>query len=141
MKQKMNDLVSVVDDDQFVGEAVTNLLRANGFRAASYTSAQAFLSSSDLGETVCLVVDLQMPGICGLKLQQHLTENGHAIPTIFITAENSRKIREEALTAGAVDYLAKPIEEVALLRAVQGVFNRSNTPSQNKALRAAGEKV
>jgi FixJ family two-component response regulator len=110
--------VAVVDDDLSVCRALARLLRANGLVAETYGSARDFLES--LARTVpeCLVVDLQMPDMTGLELQQHLSAGGFRFPVIVITAHDGAGIRDQCLASGAAAYLVKPLREDALLGSI-----------------------
>ena len=116
-------LISIVDDDESVREATTGFLKSNGFRAEVFASAEEFLASPHLAETKCLILDVQMPGITGLELQRRLADGNHRIPIIFITAHQEPKIRNEAMRAGAVDFLSKPVSEEALLHAIRSALD------------------
>lgn len=111
-------LISIVDDDESVREGTTSLLRSAGFSAKSFSSAQNFLDAPCFQKTACLILDVRMPGLSGPQLQRRLASENRQIPIIFITAHEDRAIRSEAMKAGAVDFLAKPFSEEALLRAV-----------------------
>lgn len=110
--------VSVVDDDESVREALTGLLRSAGFGAEGYASAEVFLRSGRLDDTECLILDVRMPGMGGIELEQHLTETGHDIPVIFITAHGDDHTRAQALGVNVVDFLTKPFSDEALLEAI-----------------------
>ena len=90
-----------------------------GFSAHAFASAKEFLSSAQLRETACLIADVEMPGMSGLELQCHLIAAGHTIPTIFITAFPDERVRERAMSAGAIDVLSKPFDELRLLECVE----------------------
>lgn len=111
-------LVSVVDDDESVRESLPDLLREFGFAARAFSSAEEFLSSDCIGQTRCLILDLAMPGMNGLDLQQELKSRGKKIPIIFITAQKDEDIHQQALNEGVVDFLYKPFSDTALLDAV-----------------------
>jgi FixJ family two-component response regulator len=115
-------LIAVVDDDAAVREAVQSLLRSVGLRAEVFASAQDFSQSGHLQDTACLIVDVRMPRMGGLELQQQLTTAHCPIPIIFITAHGDAETRARALRAGAVDFLDKPFSDEALLRAVQAAL-------------------
>jgi FixJ family two-component response regulator len=115
-------LITVVDDDAAVREAVQSLLRSVGLRAEGFTSAQDFLQSDHLPDTACLIVDVRMPGMSGLELQQQLTTAQCPLPILFITAHGDAETRARALRAGAVGFLDKPFSEEVLLRAVQAAL-------------------
>ncbi|HEX8139568.1 MAG TPA: response regulator [Pyrinomonadaceae bacterium] len=111
--------VSVVDDDESVREAIRSLLRSVGLSADVFASAEDFLNSGHLHETACLILDVRMPGMGGLELQQQLASDNRRIPIIFITAHASdEEARSRALRLGAIDFLFKPFSEDALLNDV-----------------------
>jgi FixJ family two-component response regulator len=112
-------LLSVVDDDESVRESLPDLLRKLGFAARAFSSAQEFLSSDSVDETKCLILDVAMPGMTGLDLQQELTRRGHKVPIIFITAQKDINIREQAFRQGAAQVLYKPFSATALLEALK----------------------
>ena len=112
-------LISVVDDDESVREALSGLMRAIGWAVAEFPSAEEFLRSGNLDETDCLILDVWMPGMNGLELQHHLTASQLEIPIIFITAHNGdEEVRSRAFDAGAAAYLSKPLSEETVLDAV-----------------------
>jgi len=111
-------LVSVVDDDESVRESLPDLLKEFGFAARAFSSGQAFLSSAFVDATRCLILDIAMPGMSGLDLQQELKRRGQAIPIIFITGQKDEGIRSEAFRQGAVRFLYKPFSDTALLDAI-----------------------
>jgi FixJ family two-component response regulator len=115
-------LIAVVDDDEAIREAVQSLLRSVGLRAEAFASAQDFLQSGRLPDTACLIVDVRMPRMSGLELQQQLTTAQCPMPIIFITAHGDAETRTRALRAGAVDLLDKPFSDEALLSAVQSAL-------------------
>jgi len=111
-------LVSVVDDDESVRESLPDLLNEFGFAARAFSSAEAFLSSDCVDKTRCLILDVMMPGMTGLDLQQELTRRGQEIPVIFITARKDEPLRARAFKQGAVKFLNKPFSDTALLDAL-----------------------
>ena len=115
-------LVSVVDDDESVRESLPDLLKEFGFAARAFSSGQAFLSSDSVDETRCLILDIAMPGMSGLDLQQELKRGGQSIPIIFITGQKDEDIRKQAAQQGAVKFLYKPFSDTALLDAVNSAF-------------------
>ena len=110
--------IAVVDDDESVRESLPDLLRACGYAVTVFSSAEEFLASSFVGKTDCLILDVAMPGMSGLELQEELLRRQHSIPIVFITGTGDERIRVGALEAGAVDFLFKPFSESALLNAV-----------------------
>jgi FixJ family two-component response regulator len=112
-------LLSVVDDDESLRESLPDLLREFGFAARAFSSGQEFLSSDSVDETRCLILDVAMPGMSGLDLQEELTRRGQLIPIIFITGQKDEEIRKKAISQGAVKFLYKPFSDSALLDAVK----------------------
>jgi FixJ family two-component response regulator len=111
-------LITVVDDDMSVLKALTRLLRARGFNAVPYASAKEFLAALPATPPDCLVVDLQMPGMTGLELLQHLQREGLHIPTVVITAHGDADTLERCVTAGASSCLKKPLQDTSLFAAI-----------------------
>ena len=111
-------LVSVIDDDESVRESLPDLLRQFGFAARAFSSAEAFLESHVVGTTRCLVLDVAMPGMSGLDLQQELMRRHQEIPIVFITATGDQTVRPRVLARGAVECLSKPFSDTALLDAL-----------------------
>lgn len=115
-------LVAIVDDDESMREATQSLLLSAGFRAAVFASAEDFLHAPQRQDTACLIVDVRMPGMSGLDLQQQLARSRSAIALIFITSHADEEARARALRAGAVAFLYKPFSDEVLLRAVQSAL-------------------
>ncbi len=111
-------LISVVDDDESIRESLPDLLRIFGFEVETFSSAEEFLASDELGKTSCLILDIAMPGMTGLDLQRELKFRQHKIPIIFITASRDESIRSHLLKEGAVECLFKPFSDSDLLKAL-----------------------
>ena len=111
-------LVSVVDDDAFVREALPDLLKELGYSSQAFPSAKAFLSSSVVADTRCLILDVAMPDITGPELHRELIRRRQTIPVIFVTAIRDEALRPRLLAEGAVDCLFKPVSEQALIDAL-----------------------
>ena len=109
-------LISIVDDDESVREATKGLVRSLGYHAATFASAEEFLSSGRVGDTSCLITDVQMPGLSGVELQRQLIDQGLPMPTIFVTAFPDDRTRSRVLRAGAIGYLSKPYSEESLIQ-------------------------
>ena len=116
-------LLSVVDDDEMLRESLPELLREFGFAARAFSSGQEFLSSTYVDETRCLILDVAMPEMSGLDLQQELKRRGKAIPIIFISGQKDEDIRKQALRQGAVKFLCKPFSDRDLLEAVNAALD------------------
>ncbi|HXJ77796.1 MAG TPA: response regulator [Candidatus Methylomirabilis sp.] len=112
-------LISIVDDDESVRDAVQTLLESTGRHTVAFASAEQFLASSVVRATRCLILDLRMPGINGEELQRRLLAAGYRLPTIVLTAHGDDAARARALTAGAVAFLRKPFQPDTLLEAVE----------------------
>lgn len=110
--------ISIVDDDESVREALKSLLKSVGFMAVAFASAEEFLNSGHLPATVCLILDVRMPGMSGIELQDRLTASHGGLPIVFISAHADEDARARALASGAVDFLQKPFSEEALLNAI-----------------------
>jgi FixJ family two-component response regulator len=117
--------IAVVDDDQPVRDATTDLLRARGFIAKAFPSAEDFLKSTRIRITSCLIADVRMPGMSGLELYGRLIALGTPIPTILITAYPDEEIRARALNAGVTGYLTKPFGEKELLDCIDLTLKHS----------------
>jgi FixJ family two-component response regulator len=111
--------VFVVDDDPSVCKAVSRLLRSAGWEVHAFTSAAEFLQYDRPDATSCLVLDVQLPGLDGLELQHSLALGHVALPIIFITGHGDIPMTVHAMKSGAADFLSKPIDDVALLSAVE----------------------
>jgi FixJ family two-component response regulator len=116
---KTKPLVSVVDDDESMREAMRGLMKSLGYTAEAFASAEEFLSSRQVPGTFCLIADVHMPRMTGLELHRHLMASGKTIPTILITAYPDDSVRERALGEGVVCYLTKPFEENDLLACIR----------------------
>ncbi|MFA6113506.1 MAG: response regulator [Sphingomonas sp.] len=117
------NLVSVVDDDEYVREALPDLLRSFGLESQSFASAAAFLASESLDRTGCLILDVTMPGMTGPELQLELARRRCDIPIVFITADADESLGPRMLRRGAVAFLKKPFSEAAMIEAVNAALD------------------
>jgi FixJ family two-component response regulator len=115
-------MVAIVDDDDLMRSALQGLLRAVGLPAQAFASAEEFLNSGQQHQTGCLISDIRMPGMSGLELQARLNAERCRIPIIFITAHGDEKMRMQALRAGAVEFMAKPFNDEALIEGVRAAL-------------------
>ena len=113
-----NEMVYIVDDDGSVREALSSLLRANGKLVQMFTSGQEFLNFQRHDSSACLILDLRMPGLNGLQVQELIAART-TIPVIFITGRGDIPSTVMAMKCGAVDFLTKPIDESALLISIE----------------------
>lgn len=114
--------VVIVDDDESMRSALLGLLKVLGLPAQAFASAEEFLTSGQQNQCSCLIADIRMPGMSGLELQARLNAERCRIPTIFITAHGDTKMRMQAMRAGAVEFLAKPFDDEALLESVRAAL-------------------
>jgi FixJ family two-component response regulator len=112
-------VIHVVDDDASFRTAIARLLRASGYQVALYESGDAFLGQSVSAEDGCILLDVRMPGLTGLDLQDRLNELECILPVIFLTGHGDIPTSVRAVKAGAEDFLSKPVDKKRLLEAVQ----------------------
>jgi FixJ family two-component response regulator len=138
-------IVYIVDDDASVRNALVSLLQAVELEAESFATAEAFLSSQDPDRTSCLILDVRMPGVSGLNIQEELARAAIRIPIIFLTGHADVPMTVRAMKAGAVDFLTKPFRDQELLDAVQSALKldeaRRKENSAHANLRAAYETL
>lgn len=118
-------LISIVDDDESVRDALKSLIDSVGFRSEVFCSGEEFLNSPYISQTDCLIADVRMPGMSGLELQERLNAANSSIPIVFISAHDDRKARARGLRAGAIDFLQKPFSEDSLLGAIAASLDKS----------------
>ena len=116
-------MVAIVDDDESIRAALHGLMKAAGFAAGAFASAEEYLNSGEQKRTACLIADIRMPGMSGLELQADLKKDHRKIPIIFITAQGDEKMRMQALRAGAVKFLTKPLDRGVLLDSVRAALD------------------
>ena len=116
--QDVEPLVIIVDDDAAVREALSELILSAGFRPLSFSSIGEALDSGALDSPGCLILDVRMPGTSGLQLQHQLVQSGNRKPIIFLTGHGDIPMTVQAMKAGAVDFLTKPVRDQTLLDAV-----------------------
>ncbi len=116
-----NTLISVVDDDSSMSRMLARLINAAGFDVESFGSAEAFLQSGNLDDSACLILDVDLPGMNGLELQQKLNKAGHALPIIFISAEATEAMQQKMLDSGAIGFFKKPFSIDSFLAKVRSV--------------------
>jgi FixJ family two-component response regulator len=114
-----HSIVSIIDDDESVRIATSSLVRSLGWAVRLYASAEDFLASGQIGDTVCIISDVQMPGMTGLEMQRRLLDGGITLPIIFISAFASETVRRQALGSGAMCVLSKPVDGAAVSRCLE----------------------
>src|SRR5215469_5466207 len=125
-------LVCVIDDESTIRESLSNLLRSMGLKVRAFASAQEFLANRPREALSCLVLDVQLPGISGLDLQQELASGNAQIPIIFITGHGDIPMSVRAMKAGAIEFLTKPFRDEDLLNAVNLAIERGRQLDQSK---------
>jgi len=116
--------VYVIDDEPAVLKAISRLLTSAGYTAASFDSPRAFLAQYDAEARGCILLDVSMPGISGIELQQALLEKNCALPIIFLTGRGDVPTSVKAMKHGAMDFLTKPVDDTALIVAVEHAFRQ-----------------
>jgi FixJ family two-component response regulator len=129
--------VTVVDDDALVLRSLGRLLESRGFAVQTFSSAQEFLERSERAVPGCILMDLSMPGLSGLELQQVLAEAKDSRPVVFISGRGSVPSSVEAMKAGALDFLTKPLDEEKLIGAVQAALAKDRAGQERRAEHAS----
>ena len=130
-------IVYLLDDEPEMVKALTRLLSAKQFEVQGFTSVREFLRAYRPEDTACLVLDVAMPELDGLELQQRLSHQGILIPIIFLTGHGDIPMSVRAIKAGAIDFLTKPVDAAALVRSVQAALQTAQTASQSVTETAA----
>lgn len=116
--------VHIVDDDKSLRTALSRLLAASGYHTVLHESATDFLQNGALSEPGCLLLDIDMPGVSGMQLQEHLAKAQSNLPVVFLTGQGSIATSVRAIKGGAEDFLSKPVEKEALLDAIERAMTR-----------------
>lgn len=116
--------VYVIDDDDAVRRSLMRLLRSAGWEVEAFASAREFLDRSPRIGPGCALLDVQMPGMNGIELQEHMSEAGICLPVVFLTGKGDIPMSVRAMKHGAVDFLVKPVDETALFQALEQAIRR-----------------
>ncbi|MBF4560351.1 response regulator [Pseudomonas sp. p50] len=119
-------MISIVDDDESVRNAIGNLVRSIGYEPTLFSCAEDFLASAQLDDTCCLITDVHMQGMSGLDLQFELINTGQHMPIIFVTAYPEESIRKRAKAAGATCYLSKPFDGQTMIDCIEEILHSPN---------------
>ena len=130
---ELDAIVLVVDDDVSVREALGSLIRSAGLRVETFASAQEFLARPPIDAPGCLVLDVRLPDLSGLDLQKRMAEVNLEIPIVFITGHGDVPTSVQAMKAGALEFLTKPLAEQDLLDAIQQAIKRDRVARQQRA--------
>jgi FixJ family two-component response regulator len=136
----MDDCIFLVDDDPGVRKALARSLREEGWRVECFESAEAFVARPDRAARGCLVLDLTMPGLDGLQLQQLLADSDDALPIVFLSGRADIPTTVQAMKAGAHDFLTKPVGAAKLGGAVRLALAQDRRARQSAAIRVACER-
>ena len=131
--QEPEAIIAIVDDDPSVRQGLQRLIRSAGWKAETFASAQEFLARPSTDAPSCLVLDLQLPGLSGLDLQTRMAEVGLQTPIVFLTGHGNIPTSVQAMRAGAIEFLTKPVDEEDLLRAIQEAIERDRHTRQQHA--------
>jgi CheY-like chemotaxis protein len=123
---KLRPVISIVDDNDAIREALEDLTRSLGFMPRAFASAEDYLASDAVAATACLISDVQMPRVDGVELQERLIASGMEVPIIFVTGLPDESICARVMKAGAVDYLLKPVNESDLVASIHLALARNN---------------
>jgi FixJ family two-component response regulator len=115
-------LISIIDDDASMREALVGLLRSLGYDVRDFASAEDFLASNDLKEFACAITDIQMPGMNGFELKRELITRHGSLPVIMITARTEPGIEEKAMASGASCFLRKPFDAETLVNCLRRII-------------------
>ena len=125
-------VIAIVDDDPSVQRGLQRLIRSAGWKAETFASAQEFLARSRPASPNCVLLDLQLPGLSGLDLQKRMAEVGLETPIVFLTGHGDIPASVQAMKAGAVQFLTKPVDEQELLRAIEEAVERDRRTRQQQ---------
>lgn len=117
-----NELIAIVDDDEYARRGLETLIESLGHRAATFASAEEYLASDIKKSTSCLILDVHLPGMSGPDLQAHLITEGRCPPAIFVTGRSEEHVRQRVMQAGALGYFIKLCDEHALLSCIGTVL-------------------
>lgn len=116
------NLISIIDDDDSMRSAIVALVRSAGYHARGFASAVEFLASGTVQSFACIVTDIQMPGMSGIELKEHLMASQLPVPVIMITARHEPDLEGKAMASGAACFLRKPFQADMLIRCIEGAL-------------------
>jgi FixJ family two-component response regulator len=125
-------MISIIDDDEFMLDAVRNLVRSLGYSATVFSSAEDYLRSDYLRDSACVIADVQMPGMTGADLQDRLIADGLRTPIIFMTAYSDERVQKRVMDAGAFGFLSKPFDDECLIKCIDEALKGAGvTPTEH----------
>jgi len=135
------ETVFVVDDDEAVRDSLRWLLEANGYHVRGFASAEEFLSHYNGHQVGCLILDVRMPGMSGLELQEKLVENRFNIPIIFVTGHGDVPMAVDTMKKGAMDFIEKPFDEAELRAQVERMLSKARQDANSQREQQAAEDL
>ncbi|MBW1743559.1 MAG: response regulator [Deltaproteobacteria bacterium] len=126
MGEETKPIIYIVDDDESLLRAMKRLISSMDMDVQTYASGREFLDSDYRNQSACLIVDVKMPGMSGMELQQELVAKGSKLPVVFVTAFDTEETRCQAKASGAAGYFQKPVDDQALLDSIQWALSRSS---------------
>ncbi len=123
-------VIAIVDDDEPLRQALGSVMKAAGFSPRTFASAEEFLACDDCDDAACLVLDVRLPGMSGIELQNQLNKTNVRLPIVFVTAHGDAALRDSLMRAGAAAFLYKPFRSVALLKEIRRAMERSSANNQ-----------
>jgi FixJ family two-component response regulator len=123
--------IAIVEDDASLRLALKRLLCASGFEAHTFASAEEFLGSAAPQSHACLILDIRLPGMSGFELFDHLTASAQSRPTIFVTAQDEDRVRQQASRIPNSVYLRKPVVGTVLLEAIRSLLSHSSSGAES----------
>jgi FixJ family two-component response regulator len=123
-KKELSGKIVIIDDDVLVRQALGDCMESAGYTVESFASAEQFLVSPSAQNVACLILDLQLPGIDGLELQDRLMGADNRVPIVFVTAQGTQANREKAMKHGAAGFLSKPFRRDDLVKLVRAAIQR-----------------
>jgi len=129
--RRQSSSIAIVDDDQPVREALESVLKASGFLTKTFATAEEFLESDDREMTACLILDVRLPRMSGIELQQRLVEAHSQIPIIFVTAHGDASMHNLLINAGAAGFFNKPVRSDTLLKEIDSAIENAR-PDQKR---------
>lgn len=133
----MTQTIYLVDDDEAIRHSASFMLRHSGYTVKTFRDGVHFLENVEADETGCILLDMRMPGLDGLAVQAELKKRGIRMPVIILTGHGDVAVAVSAMKAGAIEFLEKPYEKKALLKAIDTAFERLSTRSGDARLKAA----
>jgi FixJ family two-component response regulator len=124
LPKSQRPLIAIVDDDASIRVATDSLFRSRGYAVCTFASAEEFLQSPELSQTACVITDVRMPVMGGIKLQEALRAQGNRVPFIFITAFPEEPVRVQAMRGGATCFMTKPFDAPTLIKYVETALAR-----------------